>query len=252
MPSINPGTTLGPGRNHLGVSAQTLDLKTPLTGIGLEIDGHPVVALDLHGVTASRITVPLDIAPDTKAVSIRVLARAEGGVWEASDAREIPTVLQVTTPEQQTEFSIPSVARQIPAIRLRSSFGARLTLDNQRRTFAIHAPGLLAYELPGNVSALHGFLGLEEGAQAADNPHPSDGAEFVIRLRRSDGSTEELLRRAIQPQLRPSEKGEQAFRVVLPAGAANDVLTLEITPGLAGDASSDWTYWRDLTFETSP
>ena len=252
MPSINLGTTLGPGRNHLGVSAQTLDLKTPLTGIGLEVDGRPIVALDLYGVTASRITIPLDISTDTKSISLRVLARAEGGVWEASDAENLPTVAQVTTPEQQAEFAIPAVAEQIPAIRLVSSFGAELSLYNKRRTFAIHAPGLLAYEVRPNTLALRGFLGLEEAAQAPDNAHPSDGAEFVIRLRRSNGTSEELLRRAIQPQLRPTEKGEQAFRVELPLVAANDILTLEINPGLAGDASSDWTYWRDLTFETYP
>jgi hypothetical protein len=252
QPSINTGTTLGPGRNRLGISAQTLDLNTRLTGIGLEVNGHVVAAIDLHSGVASRITVPIIIAPEAQSVSVRALARGEGGVWEASDPLQIAAVATTADAAQQTAFAIPLIAQSVPAIRLQAQFGARLSLDHARRTFAVHAPGVIEYDIPAAATILHGAFGLEEAAQAADNPHPSDGAEFVVRVRRSDGNNEVVFSRIIQPQLRPAETGEQGFRTSLPPRLPGDVLVLEINPGPAGDASSDWTYWRDLIFETSP
>ena len=249
---INPGATLGPGRNSIGVSAQTLDLKTRLSGIGLEVDGRVVAAVDLHDGVASRITVPLTIAPATRSIRVRALARAEGGDWEASDPSEIATAALPATVEQQADFAIPLVAQSVSAARIQAQFGARLTLDQDRRTFAVHAPGVIEYEIPASTSSLRGSFGLEAGAQAADNPHPSDGAEFVVRLRRINGDTHVLLRRLIEPQIRPTEAGDQAFHVDFLPHAPGDVLLLEINPGPAGNSSSDWTYWRDLTFATSP
>ncbi len=249
---VNPGSTLGPGRNHIGVSVQTLDLKTRLTGIGLEVDGRVVAAVDLHDGVASRITVPVVIDPTTQSITVRALARAEGGDWEASDPREMTTAAIPTTPAQKVEFAIPVIAQSVPAVRLQAEFGARLSLNGGQRTFAVHAPGVIEYELPVDAAVLRGYLGLEAGAYAADNPHPSDGAEFIVRLRRADGSTAILFTRHVQPHLHPADAGDQSFEVSLPPHASGEVLSLEINPGTADNASSDWTYWSNLTFETSP
>ena len=252
QPRVNPGSTLGPGLNSIGVSCQTLDLKTRLTGIGLEVDGRVVAAVDIHEGVASRITVPVMIDSSAQSITVRALARAEGGEWEASDPSQIAAAAQPASPEQKVEFSIPIFDNSAPALRLEAQFGARLSLENSHRTFAVHAPGVIEYEVPPNTTSLRGAIGLTAGAYAPDNLHPSDGAEFIVRLRRSNGDSEILYRRTIQPHLRPDEAGDQKFRASLPLHAAGEILLLEINTGPMGNGASDWTYWRDLTFETSP
>jgi len=252
QPRVNPGEALGPGRNSIGISAQTIDLKTKLTGIGLEIDGRVVAAVDLHAGAASRITVPVAVDSSTKSITIRALARAEGGGWEASDPREITTIAILASPAQQSDFAIPLIAQSTPALGIQARFGARLALDHGRRMFAMHAPAIVEYAVPTGAVVLRGSLGLEAGAYAPENPHPSDGAEFIVRLQRANGTNTILFRRTIQPQLRPGDAGDQNFRVEIPSNAPGDRLILKITSGPVGDGSSDWTYWRDLIFETSP
>lgn len=252
QPNANPHGVLGPGQNRIGVSAQTLDLKTKLTGIGLEIDGQVVAAVDLHEGVAARITVPVTIDSSTKSIVVRALARSEGGVWEASDPRQISSSTIPTTPEQKTEFAIPLTTQSVPALRLQAEHGSRLSIDHGSRMFAVHAPGVIEYEVPAAASIFRGSFGLEPGAYAPENPFPSNGAEFIVRLRRTNGNSEILFRRTIQPLLHSDEAGDQNFQTTIPPRDSGDVLVLEINRGPLGDGSSDWTYWRDLTFETSP
>lgn len=252
QPQINPGISMGSGLHHIRVSGQTLDLKTRLTGIGLEVNGRVVAAVDLHEGVASRITVPVMMDSSTDFITVRALARAAGGVWEASDPSEITAAPPTTNLEQRKQLAISILTQSAPALRLQAQFGAHRSDDDGHTTLAVHAPGLIEYEVPANATVLRGSIGITPGAYAADNPHPSDGAEFIVRLRRSDGATDVLFRKTLQPLLRPDDVGDQKFRITFPVHRPGDILSLEINTGPMGNGASDWTYWRDLAFETSP
>jgi hypothetical protein len=54
----------------------------------------------------------------------------------------------------------------------------------------------------------------------------------------------------MQPRTEAADRGTLAFRVEFPAGQAAE-LVLEISPGPADNAASDWTYWAGLLLETA-
>ncbi len=127
----------------------------------------------------------------------------------------------------------------------------RLMADGRVKYFA-HAPAVLTYRIPAGATALHGGFGIEPAAYAPENKGPTDGAEFAIIWHPPGGKEQVLLRRLLRPREEPGDRPIQSFRVPLPAGATGGELELAITPGPAGNAASDWTFWIDLALENSP
>jgi 4-amino-4-deoxy-L-arabinose transferase-like glycosyltransferase len=119
-----------------------------------------------------------------------------------------------------------------------------------RREFFAHAPSVLAYALPPEVVAVRGGFGLHPGAYAADNPHPSDGAEFVIIWQAEGQPPRVIWRRLLQPVHEPADRGLHFFHVTLPTPHQGGELRLEIRSGPRDNATSDWTFWSDIAGET--
>jgi hypothetical protein len=98
---------------------------------------------------------------------------------------------------------------------------------------------------------VRGKFGIPPGAYAADNQGPSDGAGFIIRLVTTDGKTRVLLDRVLNPARNASDRPVQSFHLQLGELTAPGRLEFEITAGPSGNAASDWTFWSDITLETS-
>ncbi|WP_221030676.1 hypothetical protein [Actomonas aquatica] len=107
-----------------------------------------------------------------------------------------------------------------------------------------HAPSRLQKTFQGGADmTLRGQFGILPGAYA-DPMNATDGAVFTVRVRTAAGEERVLLERALDPVEVTADQGAQALELSLPPDTA--WLSLEITPGPAGSADFDWTYWQDL------
>jgi len=91
-------------------------------------------------------------------------------------------------------------------------------LENEGgQVFMLNAPGALEFALTGRERTLFFDGGLIAGAYTGGGH--SDGAEFIVELRRPDGSIEPVYRRLLNPVDLPADRGTQHFTVPLPAHA---------------------------------
>ncbi|MDB4385304.1 glycosyltransferase family 39 protein [Opitutaceae bacterium] len=185
-PEITGTNRLAPGKNQIGVAFSTTR-QEPITGLGLALDGQVVTATTFFPLQATSIQINLDLSSDLNSARLRPLARSADHTWTAGPAVEFPVVSTVTTPEQRVAFAIPMISESVGAIGLRASFGARAEVNDGLQTFSMHAPAVLTYQIPAGVTRISGSYGLPAAAYASDNPSPSDGAEFIVRFRPSEG-----------------------------------------------------------------
>ncbi|GAB5560389.1 MAG: hypothetical protein SynsKO_20360 [Synoicihabitans sp.] len=238
------------GLHHVQVVfRETVGLE--VSGLGLLVDGELRAAFTLYENASANALIPIEVVHGADQITLQPIVRLKGGPWQRGPLHQLEIENNKITEEQKSDFGIPLVTRQINATEMRSFFGGRLELDNDVRRFAIHAPATLTYDLPIEANLLSGKFGLPDEAYSPDNPSASDGAEFIIRFLPLSGNSRELFRRHIEPHLNLADQGPQEFSVALPPAQPGDRLELEITAGPAGVASSDWTYWADLLFETS-
>lgn len=221
------------------------------TGLGLIRDGAVTAAITLLPSETANLRIPVLVEEKTETISLQTLLRVKDGPWASGPTMKASVASTTITPEQRTDFAVPMLGQHVEATGLRAFFGARSEGDANLRTFAMHAPAILSYEIPASANYLSGRFGLPAGAYASDNPAPSDGAEFIIRHVSRTGKPHELFRRYINPRMHQHDQGEHTFRIDISSAPAGDRIELEITPGPSGVASSDWTYWSHLLFETS-
>ncbi len=142
----------------------------------------------------------------------------------------------------------PHVPDQFPGFNVvgdevQGDYSGALLLGDGRTVFMMNAPGLVAIPLDGRARALVFKGGMLEGAYTQGD---TDGADFVVELRRADGRTEELYRRQLRPKTEAADRGLQTMSVSLPAHAAGDHLVVRTTAGPAGNNSWDWCYLDGL------
>ncbi len=195
-----------------------------------------------------RIPVPFDRLGTGQHTLMARATDAQGQV-RLGDPQVVTVDATTMQPEQLAAFALPQLARSTPPTSIRAAFGANVEDDEGRLMFFAHAPSTITYDLPAGARVIRGKFGLRPQAHAADNPHPSDGAEFQVNLLRPDGSRDILFSKLIRPAQIPAERGLQPLSVDVPAGAVGQIEFI-ITPGPAGNPSSDWTYWADLVVET--
>jgi hypothetical protein len=109
---------------------------------------------------------------------------------------------------------------------------------------------MLTYEVPAGVTHLTGNFAIRPGAYAAENPSPTDGAEFTVTIVTASGKRVEIFRRLLRPREVAADQGVQSFDCPLPAWTRGSTIEFAIGNGPAGNASSDWTYWSNLLLTT--
>ena len=168
---------------------------------------------------------------------------------EVAAAESMPTV----APEIITALALPNVTTRLTPERAATPHGASVQMNGGHLEFFAHAPSVISYRLPADAHFIRGGFGFRPSAYSLDNATPTDGAEFIITWTSHDGIEHELLRRRLDPRKLSADRGIQSFRIAIPARAqTGDRLDLQITPGPADDATSDWTTWTDLVLESSP
>jgi len=168
--------------------------------------------------------------------------RPDGAATTAPALSELPPATVAT-------LGLGVLGPPVPPVQAIAPHGAGFSFIEGRAEYFAHAPSQLTYRLPAGTRALRGGFGIRAAAYAADNPAPTDGAEFVIRWRA--GTAERvLLRRLLRPREEAADRGVQSFRVEFPSDPAGEI-QLCIEPGPADNAASDWTYWSDLLLETA-
>ncbi len=241
---------LSPGSRRFGLSSWG-SAEQPVTGLALTAGNELIAAVPLNTTAAVHLTIPYEIEAANDGVELTPWVRLGAGPWQPGASQALQVSTTDVTPEQADLFAIPIVSAAEPAHGVLALLGARAeTIDGTRR-FAMHAPSLLRYQIPAEAERLRGFYTLPPAAYAADNPAPSDGAEFIVRTLLPDGSTQVLLQQLLLPTTDAYEQRPRFMNLALPAADGPRILELEINPGPAGIPSSDWTQWVDLAFITS-
>ena len=145
----------------------------------------------------------------------------------------------------------PFIADQFPGfrnlpVRIDASYSGALENEGGQ-VFMLNAPGALEFALTGRERTLFFDGGLIAGAYTGGGH--SDGAEFIVELRRPDGSIEPVYRRLLNPVDLPADRGTQHFTVPLPAHANGTVMIVRTDVGPAGNGAWDWTYLSRLDIE---
>jgi len=126
--------------------------------------------------------------------------------------------------------------------RPRSVTGDSHTIDVEgHRALFLHSPALLTFEPGPGTYAVSGEVGIVANAFTSDGCSAGDGVEINV-----SGSTGAALVYAYNPfadaALRPSRRFELGPVDV----AADGVMRLDVTPGLANNGDCDWAYLRDV------
>lgn len=120
-----------------------------------------------------------------------------------------------------------------------------------RREFFAHAPSSITYRLPATIAGVSGSFGIRPQAFAANNPGPTDGAEFIVRWRPDGGAEQVLLRRLLRPRDEPADRTEQTFQFALSPHAGGEIEFI-VEAGPADNNASDWAIWTGLAFRSAP
>ncbi|WP_221032942.1 ArnT family glycosyltransferase [Actomonas aquatica] len=249
--SLEVGNPVSLGRLHIGVFGESQD-GLPLTGLALTLEDEVLAAVEIAHAPYSQITIPFTATDEMTTLPFRAWARFGDGPWQPGPSRDVKVMPLTASPEVATTFALPIIDSRVPADGVRSLIDPRLDVYDNKRIFAVHAPSVLRYTLPDAANRIWGFYGIPAGAYAADNTHPTDGAEFIIRLLFADGGERELMRHFIDPASRPEDRGHLRFEYELPSAPGPRVIEFDINPGPTGSASSDWTEWANIVLETSP
>ena len=122
--------------------------------------------------------------------------------------------------------------------------------DHGREVFMLNAPGSMTFDLKGREKTLRFTAGLLSGAYT--NGGKTDGVEFVVTLRKPDGSSSTLFHQECKPGENKADQGDQSYVVALPVIAPGAQLVLTITPGPSGSNAWDWTYLASLSIDSPP
>lgn len=172
---------------------------------------------------------------------------ADGRTYESA-AHEIDVRSAQLTLREISAFQLPEYRSQLVPLEISAPFGASVTRDEGHTVFFAHAPSRLIYELSPEACYVRGSFGIKDGAFAAHNRTPTDGAEFQVDLIAANGRRMSLHRRWLQPASETADRGIHYFRCELPPGEGRRIEFI-IEPGPAGNATSDWTFWSDLALE---
>jgi 4-amino-4-deoxy-L-arabinose transferase-like glycosyltransferase len=206
--------------------------------------------LPTDGITL-RFTVPFDrLGAGVHHLAVR--ATAADGVTRESAVAEIRCDSSSVPPEKLPAFAMPCVTSVMTPLAIRAPFGPTAGWEDGHLVFFAHAPSTLSYPLAAYAVRVRGRFGFRPGAFAADNPTPTDGAEFLVIWVAPGEERRILFQRLLQPTTHPEDRPLQSFTAALPPRAAGGRIEFVITPGPVGNNACDWTYWADLAIETSP
>lgn len=125
--------------------------------------------------------------------------------------------------------------------RVEAEYGLELFDHGHGPSLSAHAPTDLYFEIPENASRVTIEFGMLPGAYTGRGD--SDGVEFAIVLRRSNGADTVLFSKFLNPVLNESDRLEKRGEAQLPPDAQGQVLVRTL-PGPDKRNNFDWGYWK--------
>ena len=263
---LKPGVVMPANNTRAGTaevySPPLLDTKTPVVRVSaadpagllyrLELiaDGTPIDGVSFPsapGIVAD-FAVSFEGHPGVNRLQARATS-ADGAVF-LSPVHEVDTRPGQIPSDQLGAFKLPESRRGLPPVAAIAPLGASVSLEDGHTVYYAHAPSRFCYTLPSGSKSVRGAHGFRPGAYSPDNAHPTDGAVFSVDWIDHDGHRTSLYRRLATPLQKPSDRPVIQFHVDLPPDVTGQI-EFVISPGPTGNISSDWTFWSDLTIETS-
>jgi hypothetical protein len=139
-------------------------------------------------------------------------------------------------PQPTTILGLPVASVRVPA-----SVPVREVTEDGRVGWLLHARSELQLELPPGASELSIWYGLAKASYTGKVS--TDGAKFSISILRSDGQSQLLWTRRLDPRAETGDRGMHLESITF-TPATNARLVLETDPGTNG--VWDWTLWADL------
>jgi hypothetical protein len=217
----------------------TIELQSPGVPSRLLLDRlvNPTSDPADRGPLASRIVLP-PFKPGS-----RLIARTSAGVhgdnaWDWLYVGNLDCIrASFFSPDQFPRFNrVPDTADADLSYLLHQNDGEFLMLD---------APAALTFNLDGHEHRLRFDYGFQEGAYS--NGGHTDGATFVVELRRSGQPPQTLFSQRLDPIGNPDDRGRHTAELSLPTNAAGGQLVVRIGPGPSN--AWDWTYVSDFVLE---
>ena len=110
-----------------------------------------------------------------------------------------------------------------------------------QRSAAVHAPGVMVFEVPAGSRQVSGAFGILEGAYT--NGGKTDGVKFFENVK---GVTRLALKRTLLPTEIVADRGKIRFNVAL--DRRDRKVSLKTAVGEHQDAAWDWSVWSDIEF----
>jgi hypothetical protein len=109
-------------------------------------------------------------------------------------------------------------------------------------------PTKIKWSVPTNLMSLSFNYGIRPEAYDPNGDSHSNGVLFKLELNRTNGSTEILFERLLEPYNHPDHRGPQSAQIELPRDADGE-LVFSTGPGWDDDASWDWAWIASIRAE---
>ncbi|MEO7415376.1 MAG: hypothetical protein ABIZ81_18680 [Opitutaceae bacterium] len=200
----------------------------------------PVKRSDDRGNLSSRIILP-PFPPGSKLVVRTTPGEFGDNAWDWIYVGQVDLVrAPFFSPDQ-----FPNYSRVPEAI---VSEYSSLLESNGEKLLMTHAPTSMRFSLGGTERRLQFDYGFQPGAYTGDGQ--TDGATFVVELKRGDQTSSVLFSRQLDPVKSEADRGRLHADITLPALQPGAQLVLRIDAGQS--PGWDWTYFTHLQIEETP
>ena len=117
---------------------------------------------------------------------------------------------------------------------------------NFKEVISAHATTEFVFQPVTATRHISAIYGISEGAYGGKDA--TDGVEFVVTARQTDGTEKTLFHRLLDPQQAVGDRGPQELDLKVDVPPNTEVY-LRTLPGPANSYSFDWAYWGGITLE---
>jgi hypothetical protein len=128
-----------------------------------------------------------------------------------------------------------------------SQFGIGTNTIGSQTVFDAHPVTELFFDAPTGARRLQAGYGLLPAAYL-DPDRATDGVQFEVVLRHTDGTSQTLAQSLLNPAAHAADRGVKTFDLQLPAGFTGEII-LRTGPGPANNFSYDWAFWSMVSIK---
>lgn len=127
-------------------------------------------------------------------------------------------------------------------VRYNFAFGIAPFMVDGAKVIGAHPVSTLWFAPRAGEREIDFEFGIVEAAYASASGH-TDGADFTVRERRSDGTETVVYQRRLDPFAVPADRGRQSVRLRYTVSPGGELI---FETGFGGGGSFDWCYWGKI------